>query len=623
MEIMTTWYKRKDSVHSIAQTLKSAITTYSVKDNSSSKDRSNSTAIESHNNKNEGYDGQVREHPRPADQHAWNGRFYSEDLSSSTFDGPNPNIRLLQIAPGEHQDPLSCELTSYNLRSSPKYEALSYCWGDLKKAEWCKIAINGTNSFRVTRHLLQALLRFRYTDRARLIWIDAICINQASLFERSHQVNLMRSLYNRASAVIVWLGELDSTQPSCKTHTSEFFDGAVAVCADPGLSALEHQNIERILGEKITADEKRSTSRSSLGEVWWKRIWVVQEFTVSRAVVVYLGPHAVDWALFEDVLQREVKQAYSFDLLRGAASKSLYTLFSSTHNIFYSTEPRDKIYALLGLASTQGKRIPIIPDYSKSVTHVLEETWQYLIDTERTLDILLDQRVRRHNLGKPSWIPDLHEFKDRTEVSTQDKFRASGTILPEAELEEGNSLECSVPSCPKVTTRVLRLQGLRLDRVIQSVKVEDCVESRNISWRPPGAHAVNWNAILDVLLPPLIGGSASSSDPRSRLEPGPFIGYLLLKYIWEDTRSIVESRKDVVTAFKEAEDRWELFGSGKRHPGLINASGLSHVEKAHAVRRRDHLEKLAQKRGVCVSEALREDFAVAAVAERDLLRKIR
>jgi hypothetical protein len=37
-------------------------------------------------------------------------------------------------------------------------------------------------------------------------WYDALCINQADLAERSHQVGIMRQIYEKADRVVIWLG---------------------------------------------------------------------------------------------------------------------------------------------------------------------------------------------------------------------------------------------------------------------------------------------------------------------------------------------------------------------------------------------------------------------------------
>jgi hypothetical protein len=41
------------------------------------------------------------------------------------------------------------------------------------------------------------------------LWVDALCIDQENVTERSHQVNLMGTIYKAAARVVVWLGPLE------------------------------------------------------------------------------------------------------------------------------------------------------------------------------------------------------------------------------------------------------------------------------------------------------------------------------------------------------------------------------------------------------------------------------
>ncbi len=61
-------------------------------------------------------------------------------------------------------------------------------------------------------NLEMVLRRLRYKDCSRMLWIDAICIDQDSPNERSDQVRRMDQVYGLASRVVVWLGSssLDS-----------------------------------------------------------------------------------------------------------------------------------------------------------------------------------------------------------------------------------------------------------------------------------------------------------------------------------------------------------------------------------------------------------------------------
>lgn len=84
------------------------------------------------------------------------------------------------------------------------YEALSYVWGDPRSV--CSILVN-EKAFPVTHNLFLALKHLRLPYNERKLWVDAICINQEDVEERSQQVQIMQKIYWRARRVIVWLGE--------------------------------------------------------------------------------------------------------------------------------------------------------------------------------------------------------------------------------------------------------------------------------------------------------------------------------------------------------------------------------------------------------------------------------
>ena len=60
----------------------------------------------------------------------------------------------------------------------------------------------------ITYSLYSGLKRFRYPEKDRILWADAICINQSDNKEKGIQVNMMGDIYDRATAVLVWLGEV-------------------------------------------------------------------------------------------------------------------------------------------------------------------------------------------------------------------------------------------------------------------------------------------------------------------------------------------------------------------------------------------------------------------------------
>ncbi|KZM28550.1 uncharacterized protein EKO05_0005580 [Ascochyta rabiei] len=112
-------------------------------------------------------------------------------------------IRLASILPDERGADVKLELEHADLDSDLTYECLSYAWGPVDHD--LSITLNGS-SFLVSSTLHIALEHLRYAQQKRKIWIDAICINQADVEERSKQVAIMKRIYQKATRVVVWLG---------------------------------------------------------------------------------------------------------------------------------------------------------------------------------------------------------------------------------------------------------------------------------------------------------------------------------------------------------------------------------------------------------------------------------
>jgi len=82
-------------------------------------------------------------------------------------------IRLLGLLPGSRSDPIVCSLNHARLSERPKYEALSYMWGPETHEK--TMIINGDNR-EIRENLWAALSHLRYTNRSRILWVDAICL---------------------------------------------------------------------------------------------------------------------------------------------------------------------------------------------------------------------------------------------------------------------------------------------------------------------------------------------------------------------------------------------------------------------------------------------------------------
>jgi hypothetical protein len=111
--------------------------------------------------------------------------------------------RFLTLLPGGKSEGLRCLLEVSNIENALPYEALSYVWGS-GDAVYPVSCNNMTIS--IKRNLYQALCYLRFPSQPRRLWVDAICIDQSNVSERSRQVAYMTKIYRQASTVLVWLG---------------------------------------------------------------------------------------------------------------------------------------------------------------------------------------------------------------------------------------------------------------------------------------------------------------------------------------------------------------------------------------------------------------------------------
>ncbi|EUC46971.1 hypothetical protein COCMIDRAFT_45858, partial [Bipolaris oryzae ATCC 44560] len=121
------------------------------------------------------------------------------------LDRSRREIRLLELLPKTqwpNNPQPACRIFHASLDQHPSYRALSYVWGD--KSDTRHILVNG-RTFEVTRNLFEALNSIVESE-SFVIWIDAICINQADDEEKGWQVALMGDIYRQTSEVIAWLG---------------------------------------------------------------------------------------------------------------------------------------------------------------------------------------------------------------------------------------------------------------------------------------------------------------------------------------------------------------------------------------------------------------------------------
>jgi len=213
-------------------------------------------------------------------------RLDSEDRSS---------FRLLSLLPGDFDSPLDCTLTHTQRGSQCQpYEALSYAWGDPTLSS--EITLNG-KQLPITHNLEQALrcLRENPWGLPRMLWVDAICIDQGHVSERNHQVTQMGEIYAEAESVVIWLGEASGDSDvalAFMLNVYEDFSANGGITMESLKSGqIVQSNLDRKLKEFLNGKwhNELLAGLQILARPWWRRAWIVQELVVAKDAVFHCG----------------------------------------------------------------------------------------------------------------------------------------------------------------------------------------------------------------------------------------------------------------------------------------------------------------------------------------------
>jgi hypothetical protein len=342
--------------------------------------------------------------------------------------------RLVRILPGRGTSSIECQICDIDLNDAPCYSALSYVWGSPIKHHL--ITMNGTDLM-VTRNLHTALQHLRQKDENRLFWVDAICINQTDLEERSAQVLKMKDIYEKASEVVIWLGAgSDETMLAMSFIRKiwHFWVHSVEVLGKTESTVLDtcQSDLAALFDEYHGAVDFRplDSFRQLLLRKWFERVWVIQEATTPLNIkILQCGDVTLSWdaliitAKFISYLMvRPDLRAY-FAAVRPLDNQGLRRLFNmekqrqspqifanlletlANYRYFHATDPRDKIYALQGLAT--GLAVDeLLPDYSLDFQDVYVQAAKYFILKQASFDCLGFCKFSLRDTNLPSWVPD-------------------------------------------------------------------------------------------------------------------------------------------------------------------------------------------------------------------------
>jgi len=374
-----------------------------------------------------------------------------EQFPYERLDTSKLEIRVITLHPGSQTDHIRCSLThiATNKGSKPIYKALSYTWGSPESPK--TIILNGVR-VQVRENLWQALYHLRSDDQELTIWIDALCINQNDLQERSSQVSRMSAIYGLAEEVVVWLGPAgDGSELAMDFLQRKFYPHKGPRIKDMPLTELLRESS----GAEIQA------TASLMAREYWHRVWIIQEIFRARLVTLHCGRDTLKWPTLsrffryltrqperEESLQQRIVDVLldccntpAKDLTRHRTSQNhcledLLTAYKSCH----SSDPRDKVYALIGLSQRKVRpdSIPIkngddwiLVDYSKSTL----ELFQYLVHLYETASV----RIYSNPKGIIAWMQLLQEVLDLTDnIHSNQTMKRISALDAEMEPITGN-----------------------------------------------------------------------------------------------------------------------------------------------------------------------------------------
>ncbi|KAE8452758.1 hypothetical protein EG329_013030 [Mollisiaceae sp. DMI_Dod_QoI] len=423
---------------------------------------------------------------------------YVRDMDAGEAGGTQSEIRLLTLLPGDSNDrTIRCTLKNVTLQiesprdiqywrlqeslsmsktkralrrlhrlTQPAYEALSYCWG--RDEVYDSISIN--NQFvPVRKGLWMALhqLRNPIGSKSRTLWADAICINQSDLSERSAQVAIMYAIFNRASEVIIWLGEVyDQSNIAMKTIATITKDYSMA-------------GTPEVVPEVDDPFGRYQAILSLYNRPYWSRLWILQEVCLAAKLRVHCGTKSVTWEQFDhfwmnfrrsDVLNEDPSLGISYSIPEGLEklmdmmhrrtcfSGLLHLLKVSRH--LHCWDIRDRVFGLLGLVHQRLGSQPLQADYSTGLQQLYVDVMEWYMKNEPSYghDVLEMSRVLQDALGRPfqgapgsadlvhDWKSGPAHVRGELDIMPVDYVQYLGPLLEARRSTDGKFLDLHVVS---------------------------------------------------------------------------------------------------------------------------------------------------------------------------------
>ncbi|KAI1394443.1 HET-domain-containing protein [Hypoxylon trugodes] len=304
-----------------------------------------------------------------------------------------------------------------------------------------------------------ALRCMRKPDKPRILWIDAIRIDQSDLKERGHQASVMSNIYRFSQQNLVYLGE-DSEESGMAFDSIGGIEKEIEQKMHGFSNFLENMAQQftdgNILHEPIECEFDEDAITAVFQRAWFKRLWVVQEAALAPSNICFCGSqplinlqsllYAALWLYLHESLSSgsssfhpSIKPAIFFAIIllghKATSTGLTISLSVKSTRVLLTSEPKDRIFAIVGLCRTighSGKYLEaslIATDYSKSLKDILRDATRFAIQKEGGLDVL-DQVSHAGELNQgnfPSWFLRLDtpfDYDREAMVLANHQFRA-------------------------------------------------------------------------------------------------------------------------------------------------------------------------------------------------------
>jgi hypothetical protein len=362
-------------------------------------------------------------------------------------------IRVLYLLPSLGGDePIRGRLVHVSLDHLPTFDALSYFWGRDRSRHSVLI---GGQPVAVTDNLHRILRAMCAQDQGQTpaLWVDAICIDQASVKERNHQVGLIGDIFRSAQEVVLCIGsgsrDNEKAIATLKTCTS----------SDYSKRSLSYEDLHSIV--------------QLLDSPFWTRMWVIQEVVFARRGTVLVGHSTFPLSLLEDFFQQfpdyATNDVPSTNCLKFVGGSILTRMAYRSGKVLdpagllcrfqehHCSIKADRIYSLLGLLTVHTAQ-SIIVNYMLPAHEIYTQVaWRNLIEDGNWN--ILSHVSEEHDPNIPTWVP---MYQHRT-VPLQSCMRESWTFRASAETRP-NVARSFVEACGP-HQELLRTQAVIVARV--------------------------------------------------------------------------------------------------------------------------------------------------------------